>query len=412
MRVAFFVDVFPALSDTFILNQMTGLIDRGHELDIYAYHKSPSQKVHDDITAYALLDRTTYLPAMPANRLLRALKGSALALANLHKNPRAFLNLIRRHQHGSRSTSVNLTYAMIPFLKAEHEYDIIHCHQGLIGIQVAFLRQYGLIKGKLLTTFYGYDVTFCSSTPSGKQWYQHLFEQGDWYIAISTFISESAVALGCPPDKISKLPVGLKMSDYHFTEKHPNDDGKVNILTVGRLSEKKGMEFSITAVAQVAKKHPNIQYNIVGDGPLHEPLQQLINDLGAQNNITLLGWHTQQEVQQLYNNSHIFMLTSVTAANGDKEGQALVLQEAQAAGLPVISTIHNGIPEGVIDGQSAFLVPERDVPATADRLTYLIEHAETWPKMGAAGRNFVQERYNTEHLADQLVNIYQHTQQL
>ena len=125
------------------------------------------------------------------------------------------------------------------------------------------------------------------------------------------------------------------------------------------------------------------------------------------NYVKFLGAVEQNEVLNLYQKAHIFILPSVTASNGDREGQALVLQEAQATGLPVVSTLHNGIPEGVLDGKSGFLVPERDVNALAERLNYLIEHPELWPKMGFAGRKFVEEKYDIKKLTQQLVEIYQ-----
>ena len=88
------------------------------------------------------------------------------------------------------------------------------------------------------------------------------------------------------------------------------------------------------------------------------------------------------------------------------EGQGLVLQEAQAMGLPVVSTWHNGIPEGVLDDVSGFLVPERDVHALAEKLFYLIEHPELWPAMGRAGRKFVEQRYDIKQLNKELVELY------
>jgi colanic acid/amylovoran biosynthesis glycosyltransferase len=96
----------------------------------------------------------------------------------------------------------------------------------------------------------------------------------------------------------------------------------------------------------------------------------------------------------------------VTATDGDKEGQGLVLQEAEAMGLPVLSTIHNGIPDGVLDGKSGFLVPEKDVSALAEKLRFLLKNPEKWLEMGQAGRAFVEENYEINKLNDQLVEIY------
>jgi colanic acid/amylovoran biosynthesis glycosyltransferase len=111
-------------------------------------------------------------------------------------------------------------------------------------------------------------------------------------------------------------------------------------------------------------------------------------------------------LRKLFQEADIFVLTSVKATDGDMEGQGLVLQEAQAVGLPVLSTLHNGIPEGVIDGKSGFLVPERDVDALTERLQYLIEHPELWPEMGRCGRKFVEVKYDIKMLNSKLVRIY------
>ena len=100
------------------------------------------------------------------------------------------------------------------------------------------------------------------------------------------------------------------------------------------------------------------------------------------------------------------MLASVTASDGDMEGQGLVLQEAQAVGLPVVSTLHNGIPDGVLNGVSGYLVPEGDAHALAERVEYLIEHPGVWPEMGRCGREFVEKNYNIQMLNNKLIEIY------
>jgi colanic acid/amylovoran biosynthesis glycosyltransferase len=81
--------------------------------------------------------------------------------------------------------------------------------------------------------------------------------------------------------------------------------------------------------------------------------------------------------------------------------------DGQAAGLPVLSTRHSGIPEVVPDGQSGFLVPERDVPALAERLLFLVTHPDRWPEMGRAGRRHIEQNYNCECLSLQTVGLYE-----
>jgi colanic acid/amylovoran biosynthesis glycosyltransferase len=155
------------------------------------------------------------------------------------------------------------------------------------------------------------------------------------------------------------------------------------------------------------KKYPYIEYKIAGDGHLKNALQKLIEDLKVSNNVKLLGWQRQDQVIELLRESDILLAPSVTSQNGDREGIPVAIVEALAGGLPVLSTLHSGISEAVQNGESGFLVPERDADALAEKLEYLIEHSELWPEMGRKGRSYVEEHYDIEKLNDRLVEIYQ-----
>lgn len=408
MRIAFVVGRFPALSETFILNQITGLLDRGHEVHIYADRPEDFAQMHSEVEQYKLLERTYYL-GMPGGRLQRTVKGLGLLLANLPKKPGVLLRSLDGTQYNfakyrEQAAFMRLLYASVPFIDKK-PYDVFHCHFAAYGLRAVLLRELGAISGKILTTFHGFDVS-SYARQTNREFYQKLFALGDAYTVNTTFTANNAISLGCPPEKIITLPVGLDMSGYSFTDRTLTPTAPVKMLTVGRLVEKKGMEYSIRAVAQVARTFDQIEYNIVGTGELKSSLEKLIAELGMADKIHLLGPRTTEELRHLYAESHIFVLSSVTAANGDQEGQGLVLQEAQATGLPVISTLHNGIPDGLLDGESGFLVPERDVDALAAKLLYLIEQPQMRLEMGKTGREFVQERYDINRLNDRLVEIY------
>ncbi|MGB3193589.1 MAG: glycosyltransferase [Limnoraphis sp.] len=404
MRIAFIIGRFPSFSETFILNQITGLIDRGHQVDIYADYPKEQNKFHADIEKYHLFEHTYYRPQWSHPRTKALFKGLGLFLQNFPKAPLTLLRSLNLFQYRKEAFSLRLLYGAIPIL-SKKPYDIIHCHFGQFGKRGVALRQIGAIQGKLITSFHGGDIN-SSAWYSSEGTYQQLFHLGDQFTVNSNFTADRVIALGCPPEKIVKLPMGLNLSLYQFKARYLQANEPVEILTVARLVEKKGIEYSIRAVAQVLKQYPNLIYRIVGDGVLRESLEQLIQELDVSKNVKILGWMTQEEVRQLYTDSHIFILSSVTARDGDKEGQGLVLQEAQAMGLPVLSTIHNGIPDGVLDGKSGFLVPEKDVDALAEKLTDLIRNPEQWLEMGRVGRAFIEENYDINKLNDQLVNIY------
>ena len=126
-----------------------------------------------------------------------------------------------------------------------------------------------------------------------------------------------------------------------------------------------------------------------------------------QENITLLGGKKKDEIKQLYAESHIFILSGIVASDNSQEAQGLVLQEAQAAGLPIVTTRVGGIPEGVLENKSAFIVPERDVEALTQKIMFLLENFEIREAMGQTGRDFVTRNYSLNALNDRLVDIYQ-----
>jgi colanic acid/amylovoran biosynthesis glycosyltransferase len=129
--------------------------------------------------------------------------------------------------------------------------------------------------------------------------------------------------------------------------------------------------------------------------------------LDAGDRIEILGWQSQEEVSQLMTDTHVFLLPSVTAEDGNKEGTPTVLLEAQSAGLPVVSTTHAGIPEIVSDGEAGYLVPERDVLSLVDALERLLGQPEQWSEMGRAGREYIETHHSIESVTDELVAVYQ-----
>src|SRR5262249_31326711 len=199
---------------------------------------------------------------------------------------------------------------------------------------------------------------------------------------------------------------GIDLQRYPFRARALQDDEPVRIVTVGRLVEKKGIEYVIRALARVASRHPRLRYDVIGDGPLRRPLEQLAREQSLGDILQFHGSVSGEKVRALLDQAHLFVLASVTAQDGDQEGTPVSLLEAQAAGLPVISTRHSGIPEIVLDGESGWLVPEREVEALSGRLTTLIEHPEMWAACGSKGRQFVEAGFTRTKCMNDLLDIY------
>ena len=433
MRVAFFLGLFPAVSETFVLHQITGLIDLGHDVHIYA-ERSPDDgaPVHEAVESYRLLERTTYLNqrmpiecgywAMPIWPLTgrtwlpgaeksisnagRALRALPVFLRCLVKSPRLALSVVSRRRYGEQAACLATLYHLRTLAAEHRRYDVLHAHFGPVGNTFRFTR--ALWKTPLVVTFHGYD--FCVvPRERGADVYHELFRVADAVTVNSDYTRERVRELGCPRERIHNLHVGLNPEQFLFREHIRRAGEPARVLSVGRLVEKKGIHYAIRAVAQAREKFPNLRYDIIGDGPLRADLEKLVDDLGLRQNVFLHGAKDAQVVQAFMADAHIFMLPSVTAANGDQEGTPVSLMEAQSAGLPVLSTWHSGIPEVVLHGETGFLVPEREVAVLADKLLYLIDNPHVCESMGRRGREHVETEFDIRMCDADLVELYEQT---
>jgi colanic acid/amylovoran biosynthesis glycosyltransferase len=120
----------------------------------------------------------------------------------------------------------------------------------------------------------------------------------------------------------------------------------------------------------------------------------------------MVGDRTPEEVRELLEASHVLLHTGIHAADGRVENQGLVLQEAQSMEVPVIASDIGGMPEGLRDGETGFLAPQRDVAAIADRIRCLYADPERVVRMGRAGRRFVEGRYDIAGSTRRLLQGY------
>lgn len=349
MTILYPTSMFPKLSETFILEQITSLIDQGHNVKIVAFWRSDEKLFHPQIEKYDLLAKTLYVRKTDAEpgfemtpEVLDFLKDVDVIHSHFAALPTDFA------MHVSKALG-------IPFVFTTHAYDIF------VHTKAEKLAQYAEAAAKIITV-----------THFNKSYMTDMI--GERY-----------------GDKIEIIRCGIDVERFAPRERPQNDT--VTILTTGRFVEKKGIVYAVRAMARL-QGHCKAVLRIVGDGPLRGEIEQAITELNLHDQVVLLGSLPQSEVIKEMQEADIFVLPSVTAANNDCEGLPVSLLEAQAMKLPVVSTFHTGIPEGVIDGETGFLVPERDVETLAANLLALIKDRDLRLTMGEEGRKHVQQHFN------------------
>lgn len=403
MKIAIVVGHFPLISQAVVLNQIVGLMKLGYEVDIFSFSHGDTNKIHSDIKKYGFLEKVVYLD--PLSGVSDRIRETRIAMDEKYlkkfgfKLP--FLNLFRY----VRNEFMIITLILSSRLKGVGPYDIIHCQIGTVGLRFLPLRRFRIFGGKLIVQFRGEDITEYVKQ-KGNKIYDKLFQEGDCFMPVCDYFRKLLIELGCPKDKIYVLRSGIDCKRFKFKERKKPTKGPIKIAFVGRLVEKKGVEYAIRAVAILKKRGYQIELVIVGNGPLMKELKSLSRELNIQKHIAFLGVKNHDEIIEILNGAHLFAAPSVTSRTGNQEGIPNTLKEAMAMGLPVVSTYHAGIPELVEDGVSGLLVPERDHHALAEKLGYLIDHPKRWRDMGSAGRKFVEKNYDSDKLDKELVDIY------
>jgi colanic acid/amylovoran biosynthesis glycosyltransferase len=360
MRIAFLVGQFPALSETFVLNQITSLLERGHAVSIFAERRPGEKEEHPDVARFDLRRLTRY-ESMPAGFGQRALR-----LPTILRPDVAYLHALNVVKYGREAASLRLAWSVSLFDGAR-DFDIIQCHFGALGLKAVLLRDAGALNGKIVTAFHGEDITNYPRRFS-RNVYAPLFASGDLFLPISARWNEQLSGLGCPVERMRVHRMGIDCRRFARRAENRPLDRPFRIVTVARLVEKKGIADAIRAVSRLPIA---CEYVIAGDGPLRVELEQLARAQGIPDTVRFTGAQTQTEVIQLLQSADVFLAPSVTGTDGDIEGVPVAIVEAMAAGLPVVSTHHSAIPELVADGHSGFLVEEHDVDGLARRLSEL-----------------------------------------
>lgn len=400
-KVYFVLGGYPVVSQSFLYNQISEVIEQDkYEVLIIVLNK----KVGAVHPAYEKLnEKVVYFCSGrekgAKSKLLLAMKSFAKLM---FKNPGVLLNSLNIFKYGRNA--LNTTYLILAeqFLKVKP--DLLHCHFGTTARVVADLREMKAINCQLISSFHGKDITVYPKQ-FGNAYYTRLFKNCEMFTGNSRFIINKMIDTGCPDDQIVKIPMCLNTHQFHYRE-NPPERKLFKILTVGRFVEKKGYEYSLRAASLLKKAGIEFIYNIIGEGPLLENMKALAKELNIHEEVVFHGAMMQNEVIVHYNQAHVFLLPSVTAANGDTEGQGLVLQEAQAIGLPIVATLHNGFPDSIVDGKTGFLVPEKDAHGLYEKLQLLATDVELCATMGRHGRNFVVSNFDSKIIGAELTSVY------
>lgn len=286
--------------------------------------------------------------------------------------------------------------------------DVVHSHFGHVAWH--YRRLAPALGARHVVSFYGWDYEYLPTVePQWRPRWQGLFAEADLLLCEGEHGAEVLARLGCPRDKIRVCRLGVETAriPVHARSKAP---GQLRLLQVASFREKKGQIHAVRALAAAAARCPGARLTLVGSGDagLMQDVRDLVAAEGLQDRVEMLDGIDFARLHEFMRDYHVFIHPSVHTALKDCEGGApIVLLDAQATGMPVISTRHCDIPGEVIDGTTGLLAEEGDTVALATAIErfYRMDQAE-YDGFASRGRAHVEARFDAVACSVRLAEVY------
>jgi len=423
-RVAYVMNGYPRLSETFITHEIYQLERMGLQLRLFSVKREHEEKVHP--VAAAVHAPLTYLPnatTLSSTTLARWL------VRNLPVFWRGNADVARRHpvrymrtlasalamcwRYRPRSGGIRLRKVFVKeFLQA-----------GQIASELLRAGDVGHLHGHFChgvatITWFASRLTGIpfSFTAHAKDIYQAELNPGDLlerklgaarFVATCTCANASVLrARHARPDEVHAIYHGLD-TEYFSPVMRSSGWRTPIILSVGRFVQKKGFAILVEACALLKRDGLNFRCEIVGErGDAYDSVRRLIDQRGLGNCVYPRGAVTQDALRDMYHLARVFALPCQVTADGDRDGFPNVLAEAMAMGIPVISTAISGIPEMIDDGVHGLLVQSGDARALAEALRRIIGDDSLHARLAQAGRQRICERFDSRRTTLALRDLF------
>ena len=289
-------------------------------------------------------------------------------------------------------------------LLSKNKPDLVHCYYGHKAVK--YLKMLKAAGVPFVISFHGVDVVKFIDREGYREALLSAFTEAKLVMARSVSLLERLIELGCPSHKLRLNRTPIPLGNITYKRRIAPKDGQWRMVQACRLISKKGIFTILEAIALLIDRWPGLQYSLAGIGPDKEEIERAIVRHGLQHHVQMLGWLSQDELQKIYADSHIFLHPSELTSENDQEGVPNSMLEAMAAGLPVVATYHGGIPEAVTNGSDGLLVPERSPQELAKALDEMMSGNEKFEEFSAKAAESVREKFGFECQIRNLEDIY------
>jgi colanic acid/amylovoran biosynthesis glycosyltransferase len=406
MKIGYLLDSFPSITLTFVLNEITGLIDAGRMVELISLRRPNSDEiVHDQYTKYGLNKRIFYLSsgeyekASLAPVFIQAFKQLFVSRVLNIKERANLLFLCRNRMLGWEVSLKHFLWSLeIGAIIKDQDIRHLHLHFASPLVEVAYILHRFLGISYTFTT-HANDI-FVNPNNLLREWANGAKR----VITVSEFNKQyMSERLNIPPDKIDIVTYCIYIDKLEPVKKYTNEPFK--IVSISRLVEKKGYQYLLEACKILKESNVKFSCEIRGEGPEKGALQQIITTNRLQEEVTLGGFVKHEDVFGFIKSGSVFVLPCVRARDNDMDGIPNVLMEAMGLEVPTLSTDITGIPELIDDGIDGLIVPQNDPRSLAEAILKIRNDANFAEKIRKNGRKKIRHKFNVERNVQLLCDV-------
>jgi len=399
--LAYISQLLPNLTETFVYREIFALRERGFKVVPLSIH-APSIK-HLSSEAHDLARETRYVFPINKRRLLTS------HAYYLQTRPHKYLPTLAYVLSRPNETRATRQRTLFHFGEAVYlasqvqraGVQHVHAHFSVNACTIAF------VLARLLDI--SFSFTIHNNIFTDQLIIREKIREAKFIAVISDYSRDFALNL-VPTEphlaqKFHKVHCGVSLAQF---APRPTPTNKIPVIfSVAQFAERKGYPYLIEACRILHERGYDFECLIGGDGEQRPLLEKMIAEYQLQAKVKLLGVIYQEKLPDYLNQADMFVLPCITAANGDKDGVPVVLMEAMAREIPVISTTVSGIPELIDHEQNGLLVPEKDATAFANAMQQLLDKPELGPVWGQHGRQKIEREFNIVHSGAKMAALFE-----
>jgi len=396
MKIAYIVSLFPCLSETFIQREIEELTNLGHEITIFSLKHANKKDVN-------------YFSTRKFKKIIKypnAILGFFNFLFFIIFHPIKMIQMIKIHVKYNKSDftlmlkSIYIIPRVLRFksIIKRRKIQHIHAHWATIPTTAAWIINF-ITEIPYSFTAHAWDIWKNTDMLSKK------IIDSKFTATISNY-NKDLMSEDLPThsmDKIKIVHCGIDVEK--FTYNMPKDFKRLKMLSVGRFVEKKGFPYLLDACSQLLADEVSFELTIVGHGPMWEEITKLVEIYKLENNVFLTGAMPQEKLRAKFINSDLFVLPAITASDGDLDGIPVVLMEAMAIGVPVISTKISGIPELIHSEINGLLIEEKSVDQLVEAIKKMAEYSDLQKEYSKHARLKIENEFNIKKSALQMAEL-------